>query len=414
MKKDDSILREILQRKIAQINTLAKTVLIDVEKYMADKFNVRFSTTVDIFNGLIPIESLPYHMLYKLMVSIHNTNIERYVDLDVSELNPSIYFTDEEINESKQPIEYDNEEKDIVISNWLQVNPDQWVCVIPIEQLIEWRNLNKIRYNPKTQRSLTIKESKGVVTKVITLVQKSLKEIYSLMVNNEFISDDITLNINPDLYKEPFIIHGNLIISKESQIDIIDGFHRLLKMWDVKEKDTNWKYNCIVNVMSFNEDKANRYILQKDKKNHLTEEQTAKLDKNSESNYVLTRLNEDGFFYLKGTITGKKFVLLKRIIDQLFELKDKRQSFRLYDYIKNNLNTLIENNDYFNRDMTHNEWYIYLYVMKYCIENELDFISVISKFDIDKLLKQINIKNSPLKRHKVLLDERLSEVKKNE
>jgi hypothetical protein len=192
--------------------------------------------------------------------------MKRWGQLDPSDLVTTKYFTEGEMQDFEQPIIDKAGDKDLVVANWLQVNPDQYVCTMSIDQLIEWRNLNKIKYNPRTQRRLTEKKSKGIVVKVITLFEDALDAIRELMEHNEFISDDITFNVDPTYYESPRIIKGKLVIPKESVIDIIDGFHRLKEMLEVKDFNPSWSYTCIVNIVMFDEEKANRFILHRQEK----------------------------------------------------------------------------------------------------------------------------------------------------
>lgn len=408
---DDKTLREVLQRKISQIKQYPRSAQKEVENIMSIKFNVNYGTTVEIFNGLLPVETLSYDMLYKLMISVHDMiiNNERYEQLDANDLYAPKYFTEYEIEEFKKPLEKNDEDIDMVFENWLQVSHDQYVCVVPIEQIVEWRNLNKIKYNHNTQRELTEKTTKGgVVVKVVTIFETALKAIKKLMLKDDFIPDDITFNTNPDFYEEPKIKHGKLIVSVA---DIIDGFHRYTSMCDVKDRNPNWKFNCIINVMVFNEEKAQRYMIQKDKKNHLSPKQLVKIDKNNESNYVISRLNESSSFHHRSKIDDDSFVMLVKLVADLFNPQERQEAVELSKLIEKNINEIIEIKNLYDEGFSKHEWFIYLYLLKLSDCNSNTFSNIINKIDMDYLLSKINFRNDPTKGNYKIIDTVFGEVK---
>lgn len=416
MRRDNDELIELLQLKIAQIKSLQRTAQQEVESIMANKYKIKYATTVDIFRGLIPIETLTDDLKYKLMTSIHEGLKDKYEDFDLSGLDPNDYFTLNQIREYDQPFSNDDSDDDIVIDNWLQVNYDQFVCVIPIEEILKWRDASRIKYNEKTQRRMTIKESKGVKIKVVTVVKKALTEIYKLMKKNDFISDDITLNINPDLPYLPKIFRGKLIIPKEATIDLIDGFHRYLKMCDVKTEDPSWKFNCIVNIMTFNEEKAIRYMLQKDKKNHFSNEQIEEIDKNNEVNYLLDRLNDSSRFHLRGTIDGEIRSYVFKFITLLFDPNrqlERPETVKLCQAIEKNVNDIVEENNLYNRVFSKEEWFVYLYLLQHAINNNVGYVNLVTKIDLLGILGNLEFKNSPSKTQYRYIDNKIDEVIKN-
>ena len=408
---DDKKLREVLQKKIAHINdsrSFPRTVREEVCNLLAHKYNVSYSDSVDIFNSNIPVETLGYNMLFKLMICIKEVALSRWEELDPNDLYAPNYFTEMEIREYELPINDKKNDKDIVISKWLQVNSDQYVCTVSIDELLEWRDLNKIRYNPKTQRRLTEKTDKNVVYKVITVYPESLREIRELMHNNQFISDDITFNIDPSRYPAPKVVRGKLIIHKEIVIDILDGFHRLKEMIEEKTFNKDWAYNCIVNIVMFNEEKANQFILQRDKKNHLTREEVNEKDENSEIKFIINTLNDSNKFNLKKTIDQKKFDIVHNIISALFDLDNRinrkksflerrQKSVEISNLIRDNINYIINSKKLFNVDFTPEMWLVSLYLTYFCYVNNYDMDDVLKYINFEKLVSNINFRNYPTK-----------------
>ena len=105
---DDKTLRKVLSKKIIQFKTeYPKTAQREVERLMANKYNVKYGDTVDIFNGISPfsVDELSYDMLYKFTRSMHEFALTKYETLDPSDLNVDIYFTANERKdlEAKNP-----------------------------------------------------------------------------------------------------------------------------------------------------------------------------------------------------------------------------------------------------------------------------------------------------------------------
>jgi hypothetical protein len=282
------------------------------------------------------------------------------------------------------------------------------------------RNVNRVKYNPKMQRSLKVKVSKGVEVKVIRLNEKSLANIKYLMENNLFISDEITLNINPDMYEGVKENRNKLIISKDSVIDIIDGMHQYVSMCLVKDLYPDWDYTTKVNITMFDEEKANRYIIQKDKKNHLTDEDKVEKDKDSETNFVINKLNRSNNFYLRGKVQDKLFVINK-IMAKLFDLDNdsskkldftsrRSKSVDLASTIENNINYLIEYKDLLGEDFSYTMWFISLYTTWMCLEKNIEFNSVIEKLDFEYLNNNIKFKNLPLDSNYKFMKEAINNV----
>lgn len=421
MKVDDKILREILQRKIKEVNKLPRAAFQSVESYMVNEYNVKHGDIVSILNGTMPIEVLGYDMLYKLMKSIEGGvykywehSNEEQLNINLSELDEDIYFTDIEIEEFSRPVDNKVYDSDIIFTEWIQITPDQYVVKATIDEIIQWRNLNKIKYNPETQRDMTVKNSKGVEIKVVTLNKKSIKEMYELMINGDFIPDDLTFNINTDINIKgeqlPHISYDNLIIPKEALIDIIDGFHRYYTMCTVKDANPDWQFTCIINITMWDTEKANRFMLQRDKKNHLSDKQTTRIDKRSETNYVIDRLNNSRKFHWNGKIDNDTHFELNNIITDIFNPTTREEAVLLHKSIEENINLVIEENSYFDKQFTKEEWFVYLYLIKKTQDEKIDYIDLIDRLDVDKLIEKIEFKRKPRKLHYKLIDDMVGRV----
>mgnify|MGYP000949114380 CR=1 FL=1 len=240
---------------------------------------------------------------------------------------------------------------------------------------------------------------------MITFDNDAYREISESMENNNYISDILALNVNPDYYAPPRVINGSIVIPHDSQIDCIDGYHRLQGAITTKINNPEWNQPLTFFLFICDEDKAVRYILQLDKKIHLSDEQATKADTTDASNFIINKLNDSSKFILRNTIDDSKYVVLNKIItkvynpSKLYKPEDRQEAVKLFQLFEKNINELIETNNLYNMEVTKEMWFIYLYVLKYCIDNKSDFVSTINKLSMDDLLKQIKFINKPNSNH---------------
>jgi hypothetical protein len=416
MKVEENILQEILRLALADTNNRPKSFQDQFKSLMFNMYNITGGEATDILNGKLPVELMQKDTMFKLTKVLYELNKRPESTFDFKKLNIDDYFTDKEKNEFNKNVDRKSNDEDIVIKQWLQVNDDQYIIVVPMDDVLSWVNKNKIKYNPETQRDLTIKETKSGQLKKVTLFEDSLKDIYDAMENNRYISDALSLNINPDFNAPPRILRGNLIIPNESNLDCIDGFHRLTDAILVKLKHPDWNQNFIFNLMVFDKDKAVQFIIQEDKKNHLTDEQVSKSDAADASNFIIDKLNKSNNFHLRNTIDDNMSVTLNKIITKLFNphklysIEDRQDAVRLYSIIEKNINELVEQYNLFNTDVTKEMWFIYLYTLKYTLDNKLNFIECINKINMGNLLQQIQFTNQPINKHYKIMNEVISNV----
>jgi hypothetical protein len=351
------------------------------------------------------------------MTSIKEVCLDRYEDLNPAELVADRYFTEIEINEFQKSLEKTDYDYDISIKDWHMTTVAQYNIITiytDINEVVKWRNLNKLRFNPDTQRDLIVIETHGVPIKKLDINEKSIKDMKKLMVGGLYFPVTGTININPDINEEPYIIRGgNLIIPSESHMDLIEGFHNYVAETQLKDENPDWEFPCEFKLMTLNKEDANRYIFQMDKKNHFREAQVARIDTQNETNYLINSLNTSSSFHLKGTINKDAFLFLYKQISKMFILEKRKQTVDLlYVFIKN-LNHFIIERNHFDEPLTNSEWFINLYLTKYTQDNGIDFINLYNSININELLNSIVIKNSPLKKHLDEIKNAISEVNKN-
>lgn len=406
MKVNENDLREII--RLALFNVTDERNKKATDKFKELMFNMYGYTggeAIDILNGKLPVELMQKDLMFRVTKVLYELN--KHIDgtFDIEKLDVNNYFTEREIEDYNKKIEKNTKDDDVVITQWLRVADDQYIIVLSLDEISDLVNRNKLRYNPETQRDLTIKETKNGKVKVITWFPDSFNNICEAMKNDLYISDTLSLNVNPDYYAPPKIIKGNLVIPKESVIDCIDGFHRFKAAITTKMGRASWNQLFIFNLMVFDKDKAVRFILQQDKKNHLSDAQTTRTDTTDPVNFIIDKLNDSTKFILRGKIIDEISYTFNKVVNKLFEPKklytteDRKEAVNLYNLIEKNFNELIEQNSLYSKELSKEEWFIYLYILKYATDNQLEFIELVNKLSISSIIDEVKFVNQPSSKH---------------
>lgn len=419
MKVEEDVLRNVLREAIADASKI-KTKVDIVKELMYGMFNVTSGETVFILNGKTPVDLMQKEMLYKTTKVLFELNNRISGTFDVNKLDVEKYFTEEECDIYKQKINRKKQDSDIVIKagNWMKVEDDQIIIKIyPDELMKDYIGRDKINYNPETQRYLTTMKTKnGEDIEVITFDEDSCEDIFNDMFNGLYISNVLALNVNPDYYAPPRIVNGNIVIPSDSAIDCIDGYHRLRAAINTKIRKPEWNQPLVFFLFICDVQKACRYILEEDKKIHLSKEQATKSDEANAVNFIIKKLNDDINFVLRNTIVGNKEVAVNHTITRLFNPKklytpeDRQEAVKLYHLIKDNINKYIESDNLYGVELSKEKWFIILYVLKYCVDNQLEFVNVICRIDFDLLEKEINFTKTPSDKHYASVKEALKNV----
>ena len=219
------------------------------------------------------------------------------------------------------------------------------------------------------------------------------------------------ININPDYFDKPIIKDGKMIIPAETHMDLIEGFHNYIAMCEVKDENPNYEELCEFDIMLLNVDDANMFILQMDKKNHFKTNQTIRMDRINQVNYIIDQLNKSGEFHLYGTINSSMAVFINRIITRLFDVRqDRRNAIELLDKITNNMNYVVKSKNHFDNPFDKYEWLIYLTATSYAIDKNVNFNEVIDDINLADIIKELDVVNVPTSRHYKLINNYLSEV----
>lgn len=415
--KDTDLLRDNLQQKLALIENNNK-IKKELEDDLANRFNIKYARSYDIFNGFERIETMPYHMLYKLTFSIKSV-ISNYSDvIDSSGLNVDSYFTEIEKVEYEKPIVETKKEEDMVIKDWKYISVGQFSYYridATIDDVIKWADTNRLRFNPETQRDLIVVETNGIPIKKFDLNRKSVESMKERMIDGTYFPVPALLNINPELYDEfPLVFKGgNLIIPAHVKVDLIEGFHNYIAATEVKYNNPDWEYPYEFKLYLLNKEGANRCIAQMNEKNLFRDTQTARLNVAPEISYLVNTLNTSSDFLLNRTITSEMCLYLYKVVEKIFDVTKMRDAILVLSKLKNNLNHVIIETNHFDCNFTKEEWFVYMYLTKISIDNNVDFNILFNSAISHSVIDKITINKMPRTVHYKLIKDLIAEVVKN-
>lgn len=414
---NDEALRKVLNKKVDQIKELPRPVQRKIESEMANRYNVKYGDTVDMFNGIgdNAVDKLPYDKLYKLMKCIYEVAINSNQQLDASDLNEDKYFVKEEIAEFSIPYPEEEKDFDLVITDWKQISDTKIKIFTNVDEVTNvWRNFNKLRFNPETQRDLVNVIINGKKVKRLDVNRDSIRDMKKLMSKGMYYDVPIIININPEISPLPYKDGKNLIIPKEAHMDLIEGFHNYIAMTELKDEDPNFKFDVEFTLRILTVEEANQFIIQMDKKNHFKPAQIVRIDKLNEINYIIDQLNKRSSFHLYGTIDDDMKVYLNKLLTNLYGSVIDRlnETLPILSDLENNLNYIIITQKHV-KSFTKKEFMLYISLIKYSKDNNIEFENIFNKINNEKMLNDFNYYYEPTPKNIRLINKYIKEEIKN-
>jgi hypothetical protein len=197
-------------------------------------------------------------------------SIFRYTKRDI--MNPLTYFTEQEIQKA-QKTNYTSDIAEhidfpIQLDQVLQITEKDYVAVVKSSLLIAMSNSKKIYYNyDADHNTITIKRRyNDKLIKRINIIRKEVNKIYSMLSNNSYKHDPITLNVVVGTEEnEPALVYDKMkrdLTINSVRIDIIDGYHlfEALKMKHLEDKD--FDMNIQIALKWYTKDESYDYLEQ--------------------------------------------------------------------------------------------------------------------------------------------------------
>lgn len=342
--KDREVLRKRLKPLLIE-NCINAKILKEVKADLL-KLGILGGTVQDMFTQRITVEQMSDDVLYHLAKSLSRA-------LEKNSINPTPYYMEEEIEEikrqNKTKLTDEGNELPFTIGRVHKVSHDMYVTFMSAKELVELYNRGRVRYRAETQRNATVIKHGDTLIEAHTINNRSVEEIKKELLEGQFITNSITLNsIEMDTlhYNEKT---GELTVS--CILDILDGFHRSMAMIRaVAEGDID--YITEVSIRNYSIEKAQKFIIQEDKKNKIDRRFIKYLDKDSKANIVVKKINENDYSDLKGKIaTDRKFLKVGRAltltdvmeggIDKYFKLETMSDVKNLEEYLVEAFNHIV-------------------------------------------------------------------------
>ncbi|HEY5588234.1 MAG TPA: hypothetical protein VIK86_04670 [Candidatus Paceibacterota bacterium] len=272
-------------------------------------------------------------------------------------LNPAKFFYPIEIEEAqKYEIEnIDTSNDPLIFTDMIQINENQWAGKLSIQEFNEKIDTQRIQYNPETQRGLKLKEYKGSIISEISTNKESVRSIKDDILNNRFVSNFITLNIEQN-GKEDFNYNtkSRTLIITDGDIALTDGWHRSLGMIQALKENKNINYTTGIMITHFDISKAQNFIVQEDKRNKINTNYIKTIDNNNFSNQLVKKLNEHPSYLKEKIVNDEAFIKnsqglilyprLLKMINYTFNPQNNMDMIKQSKFIIDGLNMLIESN----------------------------------------------------------------------
>lgn len=286
----------------------ARETLNEKLKLLLSRLNERQSLYLEMYRTYdIPISIIADICANRKDISEANDFIAFALLKSLSENSVTDYFTKDEIaTYSTQKYVRQKISIPVVFENMVQVSMDQWIGRISAKRLMELKDAQLIKYNENTQRTLKrVVRGEDKYYKIF-LNRKSVREIKAAFENGSYISDDITLNVPPDIIE--FVTKRkpngicDIVVNAPAIMDILDGYHRYIALSKVFQEQPDFDYPLELRICSFPEEKAKQFIYQKDQKTQMKKIDSESMNQYNPANTVVTNLNTNPGSNIRGLI----------------------------------------------------------------------------------------------------------------
>jgi hypothetical protein len=311
--------------------------------------NILAGDATDIFTLRLPLSVVSQVVLYVFTKALYQATKS-------DNINPAKYFTELEIKEGNEYIldVKDNTKYPLIFKNVRRLNDDMWITSMTAQDIVELYGKRVIIYNPETQRELKRKEYHDKIVEQIDINKSSVQEIKKDILKNKFISNFITFNVLQNGSEnfeyndknEEFIIHSG-------EVNILDGWHRSLGIVYAVQENNKVDFRIGIILTNFEVEKAQRYIVQEDKKNKMKKTTIKQKDVDNFSNLIVRKINENSNSYLASKIVSDNLIIkkgdglvisnvLRDAIELTFNPKNTQDFIKYSKIIIDGLNHIIE------------------------------------------------------------------------
>lgn len=296
MLKQKELLVSDIQKYFNKIvfNTKKQNLIID---YCHEDFAYPEDLISDYLRGQKEIASANMEVLYCVAKAIDRNSKLSLVDE---------YFTSAE-KSALQSYQYETQEIKFPIRfKMIPISSDSWIGPITAKELIALYQQQLINYNANTQRALKYVFRHGKSSYKIEVNKTAVQQIAELLKSGQYIPNTLTLNIPLDEEGNDFYystVTSELVINRINKFDILDGYHRLLAIFQVENSNSDFDYSMELRVTNYDENKAKQFIFQEDQKTKMKKIDSDAYNIYSHASRVINKLNTDPLSGIQGMIS---------------------------------------------------------------------------------------------------------------
>lgn len=337
----------------------------NIRNYIYEKYNMPTGTTMDYISHRRPLKDANTFVLFVLGDGIDH------------ELNTTIIrdsFTDIEIREYSTASFKRNEISFPLRITCIPVTADQWIGSMSMKTLMALRDAQLTNYNKNTQRTMQRIVRGNSEFYRISLNYSAIDKIQESIERKTFVPNTITLNIPEDEFDFRYDDKKKeLVINSISYFDVTDGYHRLLAMGRIHDKNPNFDYPIEIRITHFAEDKTKQFIYQEDQKTKMRKLDSDSMNMFAQENVLLERMNQNVGFYWAHEIGRNEerinFAEFANVIKHFYYKgntpKSKSFTYELGKTLVEKLNKVIVDNPVLMEDRV---GFNKLFLIIYCIE----------------------------------------------
>ena len=311
------------------------------------KKNVPIPQSHKVLGKLSPLTLLSDAHLMAITMAVN-------VAKGINPIDLNDYYTELEIKEYSKWKYPKSKEKFVKFEN-VEVFPntsDQFFTFISTDHLIQMFDKGQLNYNFDTQRDAIVKIKNNQIYKTINIVDSAVKEIAELIMSGDFIPNDITFNVLKDGTED--IVYNQTdktLTIKAGELDVLDGMHRTLGINKAKKEKPELNMYFGLNITNFDINKAQRYIVQEDKKNPISKEHIKRL--NDDTSRIVLDLIKSQSKDFKQRIAvsksdlrkSKNYVIseveFREFIELVFDLKTARDAHKIAPILSKQFDNLV-------------------------------------------------------------------------
>ena len=268
-----------------------------------------------------------------------------YEETKIKEINPTRFFDKEEIEAALSYQEDRNEiELPYTFQGVLKGGENSFITILSYKQIYELHNAKLLTYNFDSQRIAKKRPLKnGEVLIEPKVYHKSVSQIYELMKKKKYHPSTIIFNILADGESEIVYEDGNLTVLEGSQINLIDGYHRVLAISKLLSEQPNFEGYMNVDIKHLDIIDAQELLATTNTTNPFDKTQRMRYANATFGSAIVKELEKLPEFENKISPKGSvskvfgeytTFSVMTESIDTIFDIQNSKEKYEISRFLK--------------------------------------------------------------------------------